>query len=116
MPLEPLAALGSHSASIKMSWFGPGTIVTLRAVAWPISVPLLRSRIFTYGTTAEYSVGFVILTLASIERLDFVVSIICKDPTSGVKPFRSPPDIARSQTISTRNAVNATIHSFQLED
>ena len=35
---------------------------------------------FTYGTTAEYSVGLVILTLASKESVDLVVSNIRKDP------------------------------------
>ena len=53
---------------------------TSRAVAWPISVPLLRSLMFTYGTTAEYSVGLVMLILASKESVDLVVSNIRKDP------------------------------------
>ena len=60
--------------------FLPGTTETFLAVAWPISVPLLKSLTFTYGTTAEYSVGFVILTLASNESVDFVVSKIRKEP------------------------------------
>jgi len=64
-----------------MLWFGPGTTVTLRAVAWPSSVPLLESFIFTYGTVAVYSVGFVMLTNASKERLDLVVSMMRNEPT-----------------------------------
>jgi len=55
--------------------------VTLRAVAWPSSVPLLESFIFTYGTVAVYSVGFVMLTNASKERLDLVVSKMRNEPT-----------------------------------
>ena len=51
-----------------------------RAVAWPISVPLLKSLMFTYGTTAEYSVGLVMLILASKESVDLVVPNIRKDP------------------------------------
>ena len=34
----------------------------------------------TYGTIAEYSVGLVILILASKESVDLVVSNIRKDP------------------------------------
>ena len=55
---------------------------------------------FTYGTTAEYSVGLVILILASKDSVDGVVSNIRKDPISGEKPLRLPPDIAGSQIIS----------------
>lgn len=33
---------------------------TFLAVAWPSTEPLFSSRIFTYGTLAEYSVGLVI--------------------------------------------------------
>lgn len=64
-----------------MLWFGPGTTETFRAVAWPTSVPLLSILIFTYGTFAEYSVGFVILILASKESDDLVVSKMRKEPT-----------------------------------
>lgn len=52
-PFSPLAVRGSQRASVRMLWFGPGTMETLRAVAWPISVPLLDSLMFTYGTMAE---------------------------------------------------------------
>lgn len=83
-----------------MLWFGPGTMETCWAVAWPISVPLLSSLRFTYGTVAEYSVGFVMLTVASRVIVDLVVSNMRRDPISGEKPFRSPPDIASLQTIS----------------
>jgi len=57
-------------------------------------VPLLDNLIFTYGTTAEYSVGLVILITASRESEDSVVSKMRRDPTLGEKPSRSPPDIA----------------------
>lgn len=67
---------------------------TLRAVAWPISVPLLESLMFMYGTVAEYSVGFVILTKASKESVDLVVSKMRNEPTSGEKLDRLPLDIA----------------------
>lgn len=73
---------------------------TFRAVACPISVPLLSSLMFTYGTRAEYSVGFVMLTFASNKSVDFVVSKIRKEPTLGEKPARSPPDIAGHRPLS----------------
>jgi hypothetical protein len=43
---------------------------------------------------AEYSVGFVILTLAWKESVDLVVSNIRNEPIRGSKPFRLSPDIA----------------------
>ena len=51
------------------------------AVAWPSTEPLLSSRMFAYGTRAEYSVGLVILILAFRPKVDLVVSVISKDPT-----------------------------------
>ena len=95
---------------MSMLTFGPGTTETSRAVAWPISVPLLNILIFTYGTVAEYSVGFVRLILASMRSVDLVVSRMRKDPTWGEKPSRSPPDIARIQTISIIRC-NAMVHA-----
>ena len=69
---------------------------------------------FTYGTTAEYSVGLVMLILASKESVDFVLSNIRSDPISGEKPFRLPPDIAGSQIISIADGVYiASIHDMK---
>ena len=51
---------------------------------------------FTYGTVAEYSVGFVMLTFAWIKRLDRVVSRILREPTCGKKLDILPPERARS--------------------
>lgn len=59
----PILFWGSQRASTVRLSFLPGTTQMFLAVAWPISVPLLKSLMFTYGTMAEYSVGFVILTL-----------------------------------------------------
>ena len=53
---------------------------------------------FTYGTRAEYSVGFVMLTLASMDKVELVVSNMRKEPTCGEKPSKSPPDIAILQS------------------
>ena len=47
-----------------------------------------------YGTTVEYSVGFVMLTFASKRRVDFVVSKMRSEPTLGAKAAESPADIA----------------------
>jgi hypothetical protein len=93
-PFSPLRALGSHTAVTRRSWFGPGTTEIFLAVACPRIVPLLSRLMFTYGTVAEYSVGFVTFILACIASVEAVVSKISKDPTFGEKPARWPPDIA----------------------
>ena len=98
-----------------MLWFGPGTTETFRAVAWPISVPLLNILIFTYGTVAEYSVGFEILILASMESVDLVVSRMRREPTSGENPSRSPPDIAGVKGISIKRR-NAIVHARRYKE
>lgn len=54
---------------------------------------------------AEYSVGFVMFNFASRERVDVVVPKIRREPTSGKKPLRSPPEIARSLIHQHRDAL-----------
>ena len=88
---------GFHRAWTRMLSFGPGTMETFSAVALPRMEPLLRRLIFTYGTLAVYSVGLVILILASIVRLSLVVSTTRKAPTLGLKPARLPPEIAERE-------------------
>ncbi len=77
----PIGPSGSHNAIIGILLLTPGTTDTSLAVACPSTEPLFKIRTFTYGTVAEYSVGFVIFTLASKVKVDLVVSEISKDPT-----------------------------------
>lgn len=77
----PLGPTGSHKDVTGILWLGPGSTDTSLAVAWPSTEPLLSSRMSTYGTRAEYSVGLVRLILASKLKVLLVVSVISKDPT-----------------------------------
>lgn len=97
---RPMAAppgpIGSHNDFTGILKLGPGTTDMSFAVACPNTEPLFRRRIFTYGTVAEYSVGFVMLIFASRLKVDLVVATISKDPTCRLKFVRFLPDIAES--------------------
>lgn len=84
---------GSQTAVTGMLTFNPGPSTKLLAVAWPMSVSLVKMCISTYGTVALYSVGFVKLTRAENVNDDFVVSRIWRSPILGRKaptPSRLP--------------------------
>ena len=72
--------------------FNPGLMLRSRAVAWPKRLPFFKTWMSAYGTLAEYSVGFVILTKAVSVSPEADVSTIWRSLILGLKldPMRPP--------------------------